>query len=98
MKLAQDGSNWVLYKKHITIMFGMCSLSDHLIETTPPARYTSASSKGGLTGQECWEVEEYMFRDLIGMLVPNSVYLCIKGATHTKDMWDQLKGMFEGQS
>ena len=39
-----------------------------------------------------------MFRDLIGMSVPDNVYLHIKGATHAKDMWDQLKGMFEGRS
>ena len=80
-KLAQDRSNWVLYKEHITVVFRMCSLSNHLTETTLPARYASASSKGGLTGQEHWEVEEYMFRDLIGMSVPDSVYLHIKGAT-----------------
>jgi gag-polypeptide of LTR copia-type len=32
------------------------------------------------------------------MSIPDSVYLRIKGAAHAKDMWSQLKGMFEGWS
>jgi hypothetical protein len=54
------------------------------------------SSKGGLTGQEWWGAEEFAFKDLIGMSVQDGVHLCIKGAAHAKDMWDQLKGMYEG--
>ena len=87
-KLALDGANWVLYKERMTVVFGMRLLSDHLMSDSPTAKYATASSKGGLTGQERWDAEEFMFRDLIGMLVPDSVYLHVKKAVHAKDMWD----------
>jgi gag-polypeptide of LTR copia-type len=97
-KLAADGANWVLYKDRMLSAFGMRGLSDHIDFDTPTADYTAGSPKGGLTGEQRWKREEHAFRDLIGVSVPDSVYLRIKGAAHAKDMWSQLKGMFEGRS
>jgi hypothetical protein len=96
-KLAADGSNWMLYRERMVVAFGTRGLTDHITSTTPTSKYITQSGLiRGLSGPERWDEEEFTFKDLIGMSVPDSVYLRIKGAAHAKGMWDQLKDMFEG--
>jgi hypothetical protein len=44
-QLAEDGSNWVTYKHHMTITLGMCGLREYVDGTVPiPPRFVTDST------------------------------------------------------
>jgi len=95
LKLAGDGANWVTYRDRMTLTFKRRGLGDHLDFTKPTKRYTALATVSSLTVDEKWEEDEFAFRELIAISIPDNEFNRIKSATHGKDMWDQLKGMYE---
>jgi LTR polyprotein gag-polypeptide-like protein/Pol polyprotein len=96
--LATDGSNWITYCDHISWLLKIRGLSDHLTSIAATAPYKSTSTVNGLTPEECWTADKNAASQLIGAMIPNSVFHKIKMANHVKDLWDTLKALFEGKS
>ncbi len=45
-----------------------------------------------------WAADEMTASQIFGAMIPDSVFHKIKMANHVKDVWDRLKGLFEGKS
>jgi LTR polyprotein gag-polypeptide-like protein len=96
--LAMDGSNWITYHNCISWLLKMRGLSDHLTSIAATVPYKSTGTINRLTPKECWTTDENAASQLIGAMIPDSVFHKIKMANHVKDLWDTLKALFEGKS
>jgi len=96
--LAMDGSNWITYHDRISWLMKMRGLGDHLMSTTVTKSYKDAGDVAGLKPEQRWTADENAASQLIGATIPDSVFHKIKTADFVKDVWDRLKGLFEGKS
>ncbi len=96
--LATDGSNWITYCDHISWLMKMRGLGNHLMSTTVMKSYKDAGDVARLKPKQCWTVDENAASQLIGAMIPNSIFHKIKMANFVKNVWDRLKGLFEGKS
>src|SRR5713226_6887211 len=96
--LAADGSNWITYRDRISWLMKMRGLGDHLMSTTVTKSYKDAGDVAGLKPEQRWTADENAASQLIGATIPDSVFHKIKMANFVKDVWDRLKGLFEGKS
>ena len=97
-RLAGDGSNWVTYRDRISLTLKRRGLGDHFTHASPTKRYTQLASTSGLTVDEKWEDDEVAFRELIAVSIPDDEFNQIKSAPHAKEMWEQLKAIYEGRT
>jgi hypothetical protein len=96
-KLSADGSNWVIYQDQMIWAMDSRTLSDHLTNASMPTAYGAAGTINGATVPMWWAHGEATVKQAIAALVPDSIFNRIKGSMHTKDVWDALKKLFEGQ-
>src|SRR5258708_14883381 len=96
--LAADGSNWITYRDRIIWLMKMRGLGDHLMSTVTTQSYKDAGDVAGLKPEQRWTADENAASQLIGATIPDSVFHKIKTADFVKDVWDRLKGLFEGKS
>lgn len=94
-KLNADGSNWVTYRDRMLWAVGSRNLLPHLTEATITAAYVTAGDVGILTPQLRWDLDQRIVKQLIGSSVPDTVFNDIKGGTTAKDVWDELKKIYE---
>src|SRR5260370_17730113 len=92
--LATDGSNWITYCDHISWLMKMRGLGNHLMSTTVMKSYKDAGDVARLKPKQCWTVDENAASQLIGAMIPNSIFHKIKMANFVKNVWDRLKGFF----
>ena len=97
-KLQADGSNWVIYRDWMLWAMDSRTLSNHLPNVSTPAAYGSAGTVSRLSASVQWAHGEAIVKQAIAALVPNSIFNHIKRSTHTKDVWDVLKKLFEGRT
>jgi hypothetical protein len=71
------------------------TLEVHLTKDTLPKDYAYLGTVTGLNAPTCWRCGEGIVKQLIASTVPNTIFNCIKGGTHLKDMWDALKNLYE---
>jgi hypothetical protein len=90
--LADDGSNWAIYKNQVAQILSWQSLHDHLTNAEMPSSYTSNESVDDATDR--WERGEAIVNYHIIMSLPDSVLLGVEGTT-VKDMWDKLNRTFD---
>jgi LTR polyprotein gag-polypeptide-like protein/Pol polyprotein len=96
--LAIDGSNWVNYHDHIVPILQVKKLADHLVSDTPTPHYTNAGNINGLTPAQCWAKDEDITVVMLNTLIPDTIYIQVKGGNSVKALWDTLKLLFEGRS
>src|SRR5258708_19178458 len=72
--------------------------SDQLMSTTVTKSYKDTGDVAGLKPEQRWTADENAASQLIGAMIPDSVFHKIKTADFVKDVWDRLKGLFEGKS
>ena len=94
-KLAADGSNWVIYHNCLLWVLDTTAHTDHLVHSTTPTSYITASDIGGLTPSQQWQKEEGMVKQIIGTAIPNIAFNCIKGHSAVKDVWAAIKKMYK---
>ena len=97
-KLATDGSNWVIYRDRMTSHFKSRHWASHLTSTTIPQAYIAKGDVNGLTPDERWAREEEEAMDMIGLSVPDDVFMAIKDNTTTMDTWNAVKDLFQNRS
>ena len=97
-KLATDGSNWVIYRDRTTSHFKSRHWVSHLTSTTIPQAYIAKGDVNGLTPDERWAQEEEEAMDMIGLSVPDNVFMAIKDNTTTMDTWNAVKDLFQNCS
>jgi hypothetical protein len=84
--LAMDGSNWITYHDRISWLLKMRGLGNHLTSIAATVPYKSAGTVNGLTPKEHWTMDENAASQLIGAMIPDSVFHKIKMANHMKDL------------
>jgi LTR polyprotein gag-polypeptide-like protein len=96
--LATNGSNWVNYRDHLVIILQVKKLSDHLVSDTLTLCYTIPGDVNSLTPAQCWANDEDLTLMILNALIPDTIYIQVKGSTNVKAAWDALKLLFEGCS
>jgi hypothetical protein len=94
-KLAEDGSNWITYRNHMQWTMKMRGLSDHLTNTATTKMYTDV---GGLSPDQRWIKDGIKASGLLDAMIPDGMFYKIKDTANVKEVWDKLKGEFEGKS
>ena len=97
-KLAADGSNWVTYRDRIMWALDVKGLLEHLTEDTITSYYSAAGTIDGLTPEARWKRDEAMVKQLVAGSVPDTVFSQIKAGLKAKEVWDQLRTLYEGRS
>src|SRR5713226_5548233 len=97
-KLASDGSNWITYRDHIQWSFKMRGLGNHLISNSILDEDLEAGDISGYTHTQRWEMVEVRTSSLLDATIPDNVFWSIKDAESVKEVWDNLKALFEGKS
>jgi gag-polypeptide of LTR copia-type/Pol polyprotein, beta-barrel domain len=98
MKLAADGSNWVTYCDQIMWALDVKGLLEHLMSDVIMSDYSAASTVDGLTLEARWKKDEAMVKQLVASSVPDTVFSQIKAGLKAKEVWDQLRALYEGQT
>ena len=112
-KLASDRKNWVIYKDRLTLSVQACGLGGHLDgTTTKPTQPTVTQALAGreLTEEEKekinmykddlkeWFQKEAIVSQQVVSMIPDSLYLKIRGKPTIKEAWDLLESNFEKRS
>jgi hypothetical protein len=94
-KLLADGSNWVTYCDHITWALELQTLEVYLTRDTLPKDYAYLGTVTGLNAPTHWRHGEGIVKQLIASTMPDTIFNRIKGGTHSKNVWDALKNLYE---
>jgi hypothetical protein len=97
-KLATDGSNWVTYRDRMLWAVDSRGLTEHLTNATITTTYTTAGNIGTQTPQMRWASDQANLKQLIAVSVPDTVFTTIKTGATAKDVWDELKKLYEGRT
>jgi len=97
-KLAADGANWVTYRDRIMWALDTKGLLDHLTNDTITSDYSTAGTIDGLVPEARWKRNEAMVKQLVAGSVPDTVFSQIKAGLKAKEVWDQLRALYEGHS
>ncbi|KAN0123101.1 hypothetical protein V8E52_003054 [Russula decolorans] len=97
-KLAEDGSNWITYRNRMQWSMKMRGLGDHLTNTTTTKSYIDAGDVGGLSPSQRWAKDEIKASWLLDATIPDELFHNIKDTANVKEVWEKLKGVFEGKS
>jgi hypothetical protein len=97
-KLLLDGSNWVSYQDRFQWALEAKDWQDHLTSTTMTQAYIDLGNVNNVPPPRRWLLDNCTVKQMILSSVPNEVFSNIKRQTHTKDVWDALKAIFEGRS
>src|SRR6267142_5202753 len=98
VRLAGDGSNWVSYRDHLTIMLKMKRWQEHLTEDAVTQAYNDCGIINGITPEMRWEDDDQAVKHVIMNSVLDEVFNRIKGGASAKAWWDSLKTICEGRS
>ena len=97
-KLAPNGLNWVTYRDRLTWFFQTRKWSQHLINDAVPQSYINAGDINGVTPQNRWDAEECTATELIAESVPDTVISKIRSKTNVMEIWNTLRGLYEGRT
>ena len=97
-KLVEDDSNWIMYHDRMQWTMKMRGLGDHLTDTAVTKSYTDAGDVGGLTPTQRWAKDEVKASWLLDATIPDELFHKVKDTANVKEVWDKLKGEFEGKS
>ena len=98
VKLATDGSNWVMYRDRLKITLWMCCWQDHLTSTSVTKAYTDHGDINGIKPDMQWEDDDEAVKHLIMNTIPDDIFNRIKDGTDAMTWWDELKKICEGRS
>jgi gag-polypeptide of LTR copia-type len=94
-KLTGNGSNWVTYHNCMTWVIDSHGWQDHLLYDSITPAYKTARVIGGLDPATQWQLIEAAVKQLIATLVPDTTFNQIKMQTNAKDIWSELRKLFE---
>ena len=97
-KLIADGSNWVMYREQMLWAINLCNLSEHLTSTAITQTYTNIGTAGSVTPLMRWNSDEAVVKQLIAISAPDTIFNRIKTGVNAKDVWDELKKLYEGHT
>ena len=97
-KLIADGLNWVTYRDQMLWAINSRNLSEHLTSTVVTQTYTNVGTAGSVTPLMRWNIDEAVVKQLIAISVPDTVFNRIKTGANAKDVWDELKKLYEGHT
>jgi hypothetical protein len=97
-KLAEDGSNWITYRDRIQWSMKLRGLGDHLTNTSTTKSYIEAGGVGGLSLSQRWAKDKIRASWLLDATIPDEVFHKVKDTGNVKEVWEKLKGEFEGKS
>jgi gag-polypeptide of LTR copia-type len=97
-KLVADGSNWVTYRDRIMWALNAKGLLEHLTSDMITSDYSTAGTVDGLTLEARWKKDEAMVKQLVAGSVPDMVFSQIKAGLKAKEVWDQLRALYEGRT
>ena len=97
-KLAADGSNWVTYRDRIMWALDAKGLLDHLTNGSITSDYVAAGTIDGQAPEARWKRDEAMVKQLVAGSVPDTVFSQIKAGLGAKEVWEQLRLLYEGRS
>jgi len=73
-------------------------LGDHLTDDTITQGYKSAGDIGGLKPEQRWAADKIVVNQILDTTIPDLVVNQIKTAYEPKDVWENLKELFEEKS
>ena len=97
-KLLPDGSNWVSYRDRLRWALEAKDIQEHLTSDTITQNYIDIGNVGNMTPNRHWRIDDAYVKQVIAQTVTNDVFARVKMHTHAKDVWDALKGIYEGRS
>jgi hypothetical protein len=97
-KLAEDGSNWITYRNRMQWTMKMRGLGDHLTNTVTMKSYEDPGDVSRLSPPQRWVKGEIKDSGLLDATIPDEVFHKVKDTANVKEVWDRLKGEFEGIS
>jgi hypothetical protein len=97
-KLAEDRSNWIIYRNHIMWTMNMRGLGDHLTSEMITKAYTDAGTIGRLSADQHWERDGFRALSILEATIPDDLFHKIQDTKTVKEVWAKLKVEYEGQS
>ena len=97
-KLSPDGSNWVTYRDRLTWALQSNSIRDHIAADSPNAEYIALGTINSLEPAARWRKEEISINQALVSSLPDTAFNRIKDKTTVKDVWDNLKRVYEERS
>ena len=97
-KLVADGSNWVTYRNRMIWAVNLRGLGEHLTSPTISQAYQDVGNVGNVTPQMRWDLDQAVVKQLIAVSIPDTVFNSIKSKTSAKEVWDELKKLYEGRT
>src|SRR6201996_5044846 len=107
-----DGTNWVFFRDRFRFAMDAAGLRDHfddaIISAEPvtpnivdPQNPTADETKANdtyLTRRRFWRSEQAIIKQGLATVIPDSLFLKVKGEKTAKAMWDKVKNHFEKKS
>ena len=94
-KLERSGANWVTYCDRFIWALQYKSIDNHIVESAPTPDYINLGDINNLKPQVRWKKEEHTIKQILSSLLPDTVFLKIKGADDIKSAWTILKKLYE---
>ncbi|KAJ7190340.1 hypothetical protein GGX14DRAFT_382285, partial [Mycena pura] len=109
-----DGTNWVFFRDRFLFAVDAAGLSDHFeagtlgTATAPvpptitdPANPTADETRANneyLARRRFWKSEQAVLKQGLASVIPDSLFLKVKGAETAKGMWEKVKDEYEKKS
>jgi gag-polypeptide of LTR copia-type len=97
-KLLPDSANWVTYRDRLKWALETKDWQEHLTSDTITQNYINVGIISNVPPDRRWVLDDQSVKQVIAQSVPNKIFARIKMHAHAKDVWDTLKGIFEGRS
>src|SRR6201996_9759795 len=107
-----DGTNWVFFRDRFAFAIDAAGLSDHFEDlitselpvaptVVDPQNPTAEETKANDDFLKCrrfWRSEQAVIKQGLATVIPDSLFLKVKGEKTAKAMWDKVKNHFEKKS
>ncbi|KAJ7602096.1 hypothetical protein DFH06DRAFT_1024242, partial [Mycena polygramma] len=109
-----DGTNWVFFRDRFLFAIDAAGLSDHfengpfstaeapaepaIVDAKNPTPEEIEANNKYLARRRFWKSEQAVIKQGLASVIPDSLFLKVKGAATAKAMWDKVKSEYEKKS
>ncbi|KAJ7080043.1 hypothetical protein C8R44DRAFT_653909, partial [Mycena epipterygia] len=109
-----DGTNWIFFRDRFLFALDAAGLSDHfedaplgtsaapvpptIADAANPTTDETRANNEYLARRRFWKSEQAVIKQGLASVIPDSLFLKVKGEDTAKKMWEKVKGEFEKKS
>ncbi|KAJ7616214.1 hypothetical protein DFH06DRAFT_1013108, partial [Mycena polygramma] len=105
-----DGTNWVFFRDRFLFALDAAGLSDHfettsaapeppvMVDTAAPTTEEAKANDKYLARRRIWKSEQAIIKQGLASVLPDALFLKVKGAETAKAMWGKVKDEYEKKS